>query len=123
MRRVKDVMNRRVRPVELETTLREAARVMDRTGTSIVPVVEHDEVVGAVTEHDIVARAVAASKDPGITEVGSVMRDVVSVCYENQPVEEALRIMSESHEHDLLVISRDGMLVGACSARDVEVTS
>jgi CBS domain-containing protein len=47
------------------------------------------------------------------------MSDVVSCCYENQSVEEALRIMSRNHEHDLLVISRDGMLVGACSARDV----
>ncbi|WP_326600338.1 CBS domain-containing protein [Streptomyces sp. NBC_01803] len=52
---------RRTRPAGIPPTasLREAARWMDETGASALPVVVEDEVVGVVTDRDLALHAVA----------------------------------------------------------------
>jgi len=123
MRRVKEVMNPNVLPVEGHTSLREAALGMERAGTGIVPVVENDEVVGVLTERDIVVRAVAESRDPDSTDVREVMTTDLPCCFEDYDLDEALRVAIESRARNLLVLSRDGEFAGACSVRDLAVAA
>jgi CBS domain-containing protein len=62
--RVEDVMTRDVVSVTSATSLREVARVLAEHGISGVPVLRGDEVVGVVSESDIVAK-VGAAEEPG----------------------------------------------------------
>lgn len=56
--------------------LREAARILDASGVGSLPVVERGKIVGILSDHDIVARTVAAGVDPGSSTVGDVMTRV-----------------------------------------------
>ena len=120
---LKDVMTRDVDVVQPETTLQAAAAKMDMLNVGVLPVCVGDQVVGMVTDRDITVRATAVAQDPQVAQVGDVMsRDVVSA-YEDQEVGEAARLMQEKQIRRLVVLDRDGRLVGIVALGDLAVAS
>jgi CBS domain-containing protein len=120
---LKDIMTRNVEVVQPETTLQEAAALMDRLNVGPLPVCTGDQVVGMITDRDITVRATAVGQDPQATRVADVMsRDVVSA-YEDQEVGEAARLMQAKQVRRLVVLDRTGRLVGIVSLGDLAVVS
>ena len=114
---VKDVMTRQVVTVAPDASIRDVARLMSEIDTGIIPVIEGD-VVGIVTDRDIVVRAVAESIDVGCP-ISTIMTSGIESCLESTDLREAADRMSELQMRRLLVFSDEGMITGILSLGDI----
>lgn len=118
---VKKVMSSPVIRATAGTTIREAAEQMRGQRVGALPVFRDCEVVGIVTDRDIIIRALAATgfalgPDTRVTDIMSC--DVIT-CYEDQDVAEAAAVMGERRVRRLLVMDRSGVSVGILSLGDI----
>jgi CBS domain-containing protein len=72
---VHEVMSQPVDVIDQNTTSREAARRMRDENIGSLPVGENDQLLGMVTDRDIVARAVAENSLPSNTAVRTMMSE------------------------------------------------
>ena len=114
-----------------DTTVLKAATKMNehRIGSLMVMVpvlVDSDrqaqivDLVGIVTERDILTRVVATQRDPATTTVGEIMTRRVLTCTPDTPVDEARRVMREERIRHLPVID-ETELVGMLSIGDLNL--
>lgn len=116
---VAEAMTSSVETVTPDQPIRDAARLMLRADTGVLPVVEGDELRGMITDRDIAVRAVAEGLGPDAL-VGEIMTAEALCIYADQDVEEAAALMSENQVRRLAVKSREGdRLVGILSLADI----
>lgn len=116
--KVSDCMTRNVRVTAPTQTLREAARLMAELDVGVLPVGEHDRLIGMVTDRDIAIRGVATGLGPDAT-VAEVMTDSVMYCFADQTLEEVSRNMGDIQVRRLPVVDREKRLVGIISLSDI----
>ncbi len=100
-----------------DAPLARAAELMWRQQTGSVVIVEGGEIVGIVTERDIL-RTVATGKDVSTVVVGDIMTHEVIATTSDTSVRDAARTMAQHWIRHLPVID-GGRLVGMISQRDV----
>jgi len=71
--RVKSIMIRNVKTVNVDETVLAAADIMNRYEIGSIIVVENGNPAGIVTERDLLKRVVAKRKDPATTRISAVM--------------------------------------------------
>lgn len=120
---VTDVMTRRAETIGPGDTLQEAARRMRALGIGALPVCENDRLVGMLTDRDVVIRAVADGRDPAGTPVRAAMTPQVIYCFEEEPLENAARLMEERSIRRLMVLDADKRLVGILSVDDLALVA
>jgi len=109
---VKEVMTRNVESARPEMTVKEVAQIMKDRNIGSLPVADQRHVEGLITDRDITIRIVAEGRDPSATRVADVMsRDVVSV-KEDDPLENAERLMHDRQLRRLPVVNEQGELTG-----------
>jgi CBS domain-containing protein len=101
-----------------EAVLREAAQRM-RELDRVMPIGEHDRLVGMLTDRDITVRATAEGKDPNTTRVRDVMTPDVAYCLDDEDIETADLKMVQHQIRRLIVLNRDKRLVGIASRGDL----
>ena len=119
---VYQIMSQPVDVISPSTTSREAARRMRDENIGSLPVGENDQLIGMVTDRDIVARAVAENSLPSNTAVRTVMSEGIYYCFEDDTLEEAARIMAEHQVRRLPVLNRNQQLVGIIAVADIART-
>src|SRR5690348_652642 len=119
--KVSDVMTTEVETVQMNSTLEEAASIMKVENVGAIPVVDEDnDLVGIITDRDIVVRCVAEGKDPADTNVEEVLSHELETIEPDVDVEEAARLMADRRIRRLPVCE-DGELVGMISIGDLAV--
>ena len=94
--KVSEVMTTEVETVQMNSTLEEAASIMKVENVGAIPVVdEDDDLVGIITDRDIVVRCVAEGKDPSDTSVVEVLSHELETIEPDVDVEEAARLMAD----------------------------
>src|SRR5205823_14139146 len=84
---VREIMTTEITKATPDNTLVDIAAVMRDEDIGAVPVVDDDELIGIVTDRDIVVRAIAGGKDPSTTNVEEILsREVESVRSEERRV-------------------------------------
>lgn len=116
--KVKDIMTDQVAFVNPTATIVEAAQLMQKHNIGAVPVCEGQDVVGIVTDRDIVVRNVAHGKDPSITPVKDVMSSRVKVVTPEMNLNEAAMIMAHEQVRRLPVVENN-RLVGIVALGDL----
>jgi CBS domain-containing protein len=116
---VQEMMSQPVDVIDPDTTSREAARRMRDENIGALPVRENGELIGMVTDRDIVARAAAENSLPSNTAVSTVMSQGIYYCFEDDSLEEAARIMAEHQVRRLPVLNRARQLVGIIAIADI----
>jgi CBS domain-containing protein len=92
---------------------------METEDIGAVPVVDGDELLGMVTDRDIVIRAVAKGKNPGGMPVREIFsREVVAVGPDDD-LSNALQLMANHQVRRLPVVDQENRLVGIVSQADV----
>ena len=86
-----------------------------------LPVCDNDRLVGMVTDRDITVRATAEGDAPTDVRVRDVMTPEVIYCFEDDPVEDAARLMAAKQVRRLVVLNRDKRMVGIVSLGDLAV--
>lgn len=119
--KVSDVMTTEVETVQMDSTLEEVASIMKVENVGAVPVVDEDEdLVGIITDRDIVVRCVADGKNPAETNVEEVLSHELETIEPDADIEEAARLMADKQIRRLPVCE-EGELVGMISIGDLAV--
>jgi CBS domain-containing protein len=118
---LKDVMTSNVEVVHPDAVVQDAAKKMRDLDVGSLPVCDGQRLVGTLTDRDITIRAVADGRDPKATPVRETMTAQVIYCFEDQPVEEAAKVMRDKQIRRLPIINRDKRLVGIVSLGDLAV--
>jgi CBS domain-containing protein len=100
-------------------TVQAAAALMTQHNIGALVVVEKDDVIGIVTERDIMRKVVAAGIDPDKTPVRNIMTanpDVVTGdCFASKALE---MMVSKGYRH-LPIVTDDGKICSMVSVRDL----
>ena len=117
---VREVMTSNPVTVGSRQTLVEAAQLMRDHGIGDVIVADDAELVGILTDRDIVVRAVADAREMTQTEVGAVCtRDVASIGPDDA-ADNAVELMSNKAIRRLPVVD-EGKVVGVVVLGDLAV--
>ena len=100
-------------------TLRVVATRMLDHDCAAVPIVRSGELVGIVTDRDIVSRAVARGWNTAEIPAAVVMSTPLVAVHPDDTFDSAIRMMTENHVHHLPVIDDDGRLVGIVAQSDL----
>lgn len=118
MVKVREVMAKSVFAVSKNTKIKETADLMKRNGAGSLLVKDEDQIVGIVTETDIVHKIVAQGLSPQITGVDEVMSFPLMTISADEGIEQAGRQMMENGIRHLAV-TQDGDVIGMISMRDL----
>jgi CBS domain-containing protein len=119
MPQVRDNMTSEVVTIEPQDTIVTAAQRMIEEEKGPLPVVDAGQVVGMMTDRDLVARVVAAGRDPRSVRVGDIdTHDLVTIG-PDADVEEARQLMAQHQLDRILVVEEDMHLVGIISEADI----
>jgi CBS domain-containing protein len=104
--------------VDRETDAQTAARIMRDRSIGSLFVTNGKEIIGMLTDTDMVRRVVAAGADTRKTTVEQVMSAPILTIEENKTLLDANDLMAKTHIRHLGV-TQDGKLVGLISVRDL----
>jgi CBS domain-containing protein len=119
MPQIRDVMTSNVVTVEAGTSVVDAAKVMIQEEKGPLPVVEGERVVAIVTDRDLVARVLAAGRDPNSVTVDEVATKDLVTAEPNLDVDEARQMLAQHQLDRLLVVEGGDRLVGILSEADI----
>jgi CBS domain-containing protein len=120
MTKIAEVMTDRPRAITPQTSIREAARLMEEEDVGSLPVVEEGaRLVGIVTDRDIAIRAVARGLEPEGTAVMDIASREVYGLTPDDDLDEALEMMARAQVRRLPIVVRENELVGMVAQADV----
>lgn len=111
MRTVGDVMIPDVHTISPDATIEEAAQEMRDGDFGLMPVGEEDQLLGVITDRDIIIRAVAEGQGSSF-KVRDVMSSEPVWAHQDDSVGNAAQIMREHQIRRLPVVDDDQRLVG-----------
>lgn len=114
---VGNVMPKETLTVDAGTSVVEAATLMRDCNVESVLVVKRGQVIGIVTESDIVKKFVGYEDAPYLVPVEMIMSSPVPCIEERRPLTDAADLMDKHHTLHLGV-TKGGALIGLVSVRD-----
>ena len=119
---VREIMANNVKALERNSTMQDAALAMKNNDIGAVPVVENNEVLGILTDRDLVIRGLAENRNSETTRINDVMSNgKIVFCNENDEVENAAKIMEENQVRRLVVKDENNKLSGILSMGDISL--
>nr|WP_312294539.1 CBS domain-containing protein [Brevundimonas diminuta] len=116
--KIRDVMSKDVQVARPEDTLQNVAGRMAAGDFGFIPVADGDRLIGALTDRDIVVRALASGAGPEARVLDVLSRDALVVRADDD-LKVALDLMSSRQIRRLPVVDKDGRLVGVVSLGDL----
>lgn len=114
---VKDVMIRDVVTLDVSTSVKDAAKLMDKNNIGCVIVTKNQLPIGILTERDFVKR-IAAEGKPLYAPLEEVMSSPIIEVPPDETVWEAAQIMKTNNIHKLPV-KKDKQVIGIVTATDL----
>ena len=106
--------------VDRDTDVRKAAEIMRDRNIGSLFIMRGKDIIGIVTDTDVVRRSVAAGADPSKTTIEQIMSAPIITIDESKTLLDANDLMAREHLRHLGV-TRNGKLVGMISVRDLVV--
>lgn len=117
MVKVGQLMTSELVTVEAATSIAQAARLMNARRIGSLLVRRNGELVGIVTEPDIIRKGIAQGLDLRTTSVDEIMSSPILSIDERRPITKAADLMQE-HRTRHLGVRKGDRLVGVLSVRD-----
>ncbi len=117
-----EVMTREPACCEPGDSISRVAGIMKREDVGSVPVVESHEdkkLIGIVTDRDLVVKVLAEGADIERSTVRDAMTPNPASCRENDPIEKAVKVMSERQVRRMPIVDDQGRLSGIIAQADV----
>ena len=115
---VSQAMTASPRSIDRSESVVQAARLMASEDVGSLPVVEGDQLVGVVTDRDLVLQVLAKDLDPTKVTISEVASENPAVAKPDEPLDAALQRMAQEQVRRLPVVD-DGRLVGILAQADV----
>jgi CBS domain-containing protein len=106
--------------VDRDTDVRRAAEIMRDKNIGSLFITRGADIIGIITDTDLVRRSVATGADPSKTTVEQIMSAPIVTIEEHKTLLDANDLMAREHLRHLGV-TRNGKLVGMISVRDLVV--
>jgi len=106
--------------VDRDVSVKTAAEMMRDNGIGSIFITVGEEIIGILTDTDLVRRVVAAGADPLTTTVEKIMSAPIASIEGNATLLDANDLMAKQHIRHL-GITKDGEMVGMISVRDLVV--
>lgn len=119
MEHVRDVMSKDVEFCTPVDNIYEVAVKMKKLDCGAIPICENDQLLGMITDRDIVIRAVA-EKLPNSTQVTDIMSEQLFTAQPDMSIDDAVNLMAEQQIRRLPIVENN-RLVGMCSLGDLAV--
>lgn len=117
-RTIRDVMTPSPVAVDRRSPAVDAARAMVEANVGSLPVVDGGELVGMVTDRDLMERVMARGLDPNDVTIGECCSDQVVSAQPGEPLDDALERMAREQIRRLPVVEQ-GQLVGIVAQADI----
>ena len=115
---VRDIMNQDVTALAPSISIADVAAIMRQLEIGSLPVMDQDQLIGIITDRDIVVRVVAEGLDPHMETAEYHMTRNPIVAAPDWPVDRAAQLML-SRQFRRLPVMEHGKLVGYLSLRDL----
>jgi len=106
--------------VDRDVAVKTAAEMMRDNGIGSIFITSGEEIIGILTDTDLVRRVVAAGADPLTTTVEQIMSAPIASIEGNRTLLDANDVMAKQHIRHL-GITKDGKMAGMISVRDLVV--
>jgi CBS domain-containing protein len=116
--KVSECMTPRAQVIGPHEPIANAARMMRDTEVGFLPIGENDQLVGILTDRDIVIRGVALDRGPD-TPVREVMSKELLYCFDDDSLDDAAAKMSDAQVRRLPVLNREKRLIGVITLGDI----
>lgn len=116
--KIRDVMTKDVQLARPTDTIQEVAARMARGDFGFVPVADGDQLIGTITDRDIVVRALAGGAAPSAAVVEFITRDAQTVL-DTDDLKVVLDLMGAKQIRRAPVVDKHGRVVGVVSLGDL----
>lgn len=116
---VKDIMSKHPDALSDDMTLKQAAEEMQKHDFGFLPVKHNGQIVGVVTDRDLVIRALAKGQDPNKTQLKDTMTNKILFCHEEDDLNTAAQMMCDKQIHRLAVYDKKNQFTGVISIGDI----
>jgi CBS domain-containing protein len=113
MKTVKQLLGSRMRSlctIEPDTRVFDALKLMAEKDIGALPVVEHDRLVGIVSERDYARKVILLGRSSHDTPVREIMTERAVCVHLGNTIEECMALMTEKHVRHLPVMENDALL-------------
>lgn len=118
--KIREIMTTKISSAEADTTLEEIATLMRSEDIGVVPILDGEELLGVITDRDIVVRCIAEGRSPSEVRADDILTDAVESIDSDLDVDRAAELMAKSQLRRLPVVD-NGRLVGMVSIGDIAV--
>lgn len=105
--------------VDQNVSAKDCAKAMAKRGVSCAVITQSGGAVGIVTERDLVSKVLADAFDPNKVVVKDIMSTPLITILPNATVSEAAAEMAEYRVRRLVVVDRNGAMVGIVTTGDI----
>jgi CBS domain-containing protein len=115
---IKNVMSRNVLTLSSTATLADAARTMRDSNVGAVIIEDQGQLVGLLTDRDIVVRAIAQERDPKSTQLSEACSKTLVSLEPDDDTDRAVEVMREKSVRRIPVVEK-GKVIGILSLGDL----
>lgn len=119
---VEDIMVQKVITVDPNASVKEAARLMNKHEIGSLIVVGQGQVMGIMTERDLLKKVVEVGKNPGKTKVNEIMSKRLVVGSSHMEIPDAVRLMLQKKIKKLPIVT-EGKIIGLVTLTDIARTT
>jgi len=113
------VMSKPVMAVELNTNTKDCAKAMTKRGVSCAVITQRGSAIGIVTERDLVVKVLSEGIDPKNVLVRDIMSTPLITVSPEAPLTAAAELMAQYRIRRLVVVDKEGALVGVVTTGDI----
>jgi len=120
--KLSEIMTRNVEIIHPNDTLQTAARKMRDRNIGFLPVYDAGELVGVLTDRDIIVRAMTKGADPKTMLSRDLITSPAIFCFDDQSIDDATDLMHDNQVRRIVILKRGNReLAGVISLGDLAV--
>jgi CBS domain-containing protein len=119
--KVKEIMTPEVAFVSSDVLIKKAAEKMEQLDVGALPVIVGEEVVGMITDRDIVLRSVAQGLDPEKHKVVEALSEGIISCNEEDDIKDVVNLMEDKQIRRVIVKDKGAKVTGIVSLGDLSL--
>ena len=120
--KLSEIMTHNVEIVHPNDTLQMAARKMRDRNIGFLPVYDAGELVGVLTDRDIIVRALTKGVDPKSMLTRDLITSPAIFCFEDQSIDDATDLMHDNQVRRIVILKRGNReLAGVISLGDLAI--
>ncbi len=118
---VESIMKTEIKTVDNNETIKDACEKFKNNWIGCLIVIDNENIVGIVTERDVIQRTICNDMDPKTSKIHEIMTKEVISIDKNETVDQAIEKLKK-HNIKKLPVTSNGELVGIITLTDITYT-